>query len=695
MPTRTSYVHPSAIRSGDRQYANPASGSRNQSFRRTRSANTEPSFAQQLYASSIKKQPSPAFSDQPSAVSNADPPLGSRSATPSGQEPDIHLSSSINLDIPAPPPIISSAQHNYPPQLVAYLSNSTIPIDDSDSNEHSPAASPIEQLPLTAPVAPSVALVLTPVSPKPIQSAPLSLSDAALLYNSAITPHNTKPYPHRHRANSHSSQPPLSLNNANLQHRHTMQATSSKSASGHSQHTNLPAISNRTLLRTQSYQPVPTKIAARPVTVPSRSESFHAEAAASSVLPYSSTLSSAQTQIVTPPIVVHERHSAPTVAHTKASSLPPFNPTAQTSYHSPVTQYFVSGSQPAEMLVTAAPGWPQPTTYILPPSSHTSLPHTQPSSHSFVTANSQFVLTTPTRGSIPSASSQPSMSLHKSSSPVQPIQGTAPARATIINHPVSTTRGSVFEQKNLMAGLAAGATAGIAGGLLLNSVLGGDGGGDMSGLVGDMGNLMGGSGDNGSGMLNGIFNGGGVDASSDSGGNVPYFDSFNQGNGDGPVGTSVFDPSNQSNQYTQQQGQQQSGPDFTDIAHQAYTTMHHSQQPQQSFTSVSAGNSGGVGQAYQNTHGQTPSGGHHPQHSIVLSYHPSHNAYNNPLPHGQMLQHNQTQQHGQNPQAGQHTRPLFGQNGKIKPTHVKQFAKGALFAGGILAKLNGVTPSNN
>jgi hypothetical protein len=84
--------------------------------------------------------------------------------------------------------------------------------------------------------------------------------------------------------------------------------------------------------------------------------------------------------------------------------------------------------------------------------------------------------------------------------------------------------------------------------------------------------------------------------------------------------------------------------------------------------------------------------------------------------HGSQFQHSQTYSHSQTSPPGQttqsaqayghptypsdqaaHSEPQLAQKQgiKINATHVKQAAKGVLFAGGVLAKLNGVNLSSN
>jgi hypothetical protein len=454
---------------------------------------------------------------------------------------------------------------------------------------------------------------------------------------------------------------------------------------------------------------------------------------------------------MTPSVAVHERSSAPRVLLTKTS----FSPSAPSTRHVPVAQYHVSGPQ-LSVSSSAITSYSSPTTYTSSPAGLTSSPQGQPSPYPFTTTPNQSSPTSylhplsttssfPPPGLIPSTSSQPPTSLYGSVPPKPQVA--APTGLSIANRPASQGRGFGLGNKNAMIGLAAGAATGIIGGVVFNNMLGGNGGGsngDMSGLIDSMGNMLSGTGDtdNSGGMLDGIFNGDGTDAGSggdggfqpffdssnqnnspyvdpsnqdnpyydpDNQGNNPYFDP-NQGNSGGPDSTSVFDQSN-----PQQQGPQPSGPNYMHMAHQAYNTIHHVQQHYQAHQTQQQGSSpsgGYVSPSFAGSsfvagnHGGAPGSAGQAQHNT--GYQTANNTYHNSLAHGHAYQHDQMykyhtglvgqHQHGQasqHAQAGQHQQPLFGQDGKIKPIHVKQFAKGALIAGELLAKLNGVNLGNN
>jgi hypothetical protein len=274
VPTRTSYVHPSGPRSGElnhltnrplgnRTYTEPAVDSSDQSSIRARNT-SGPSFAQQLYASSMKKPTSPAPSAHISAANTDTSSLGSRNMAPCDMSSRTsHCSLSINLDTSTPPPIVGPSRSNYSPQPVTYLTTSANPANYSHPNEHLPASSRAERPPLAGSVITAVALA--PSSPGP--------SRAALLYSSAITPHNTEPHPHRPRAGSHSSRPSSSRESATAQDQDT-QSTSPESISAPSHF----SPSNETLHRTRSYQPVPPQSAPQSAVVHARSMAFHAGA---------------------------------------------------------------------------------------------------------------------------------------------------------------------------------------------------------------------------------------------------------------------------------------------------------------------------------------------------------------------------------------------------------------------------------
>jgi len=267
-----------------------------------------------------------------------------------------------------------------------------------------------------------------------------------------------------------------------------------------------------------------------------------------------------------------------------------------------------------------------------------------------------------------------------------------------------------------MLAMAGGAAVGILKGTVLKNVLGGDGDLDMDGIVDSVGNMMnegGDAGDNGD-ILDGTLNAGDSTDESLGGGdngfqsapwnqtNNPYSDTSNsffnpssQGTSDGSDPTSTYNQINQ-NLYDQYQ-QQQSGPDYVHIAHEAYNQIHHPQQQHQQ-ASHHVGPLAGTGQAF--------SGAQHsaPPHAQTVQ-------------HGQSHQHNQTYPHGQasQSQSGQTTQPPQAYNTaynsaqavqpgpspgqqqgtKINATHVKQAAKGALLAGRVLAKLNGVNIGTN
>jgi hypothetical protein len=223
---------------------------------------------------------------------------------------------------------------------------------------------------------------------------------------------------------------------------------------------------------------------------------------------------------------------------------------------------------------------------------------------------------------------------------------------------------------------------------------------------------------------------------------LPYFDPSDQVNsGAGTDPTSIFDQPDQYNPYDQQQQQQQqqSRPDYMHMAHEAYNKIHQAQQqtqqPEQGSNSsggvaplVSHSSSGastgqhvgyqqngmpaGVGHAQQ-PHAPSMSGPQYPpQHNTFPGYQGAHDVYHNTAVHNQTTQHSHVYQHGQTYQLGasqqaqtyqqshsyqpgptyqgsQHAQQAAHSQGTgINSTHVMQFAKGALIAGGILAKLN-------
>jgi hypothetical protein len=293
-----------------------------------------------------------------------------------------------------------------------------------------------------------------------------------------------------------------------------------------------------------------------------------------------------------------------------------------------------------------------------------------------------------------------------------------------------------------MLGVVGGAAAGIIGGAALNDMLGGDNSGGLNEIIDGMGNMIGGSGDGDSGvggLLDGVFNGGGTDGVLAGDGSFPQFlDPSAQVNG-GLDPTSIFDQTNQSNnpydqyqqqlyeqQYAQQQ-QQQTGPNYMDLAHQAYDTIHQAQQQHSAESSSSSGGSAGVpgyaaiSDGAPTTYSQAPSAAQYPpQNNTFAGYQAAYNAYHNVTSHSQTALHGQTSPNAQTYQPSQTTQtvptyhpghlyppgptyqgaqqgqqPAHHQGSGINATHVKQFTKGALIAGKILAKVNGVNLGNS
>ena len=231
-------------------------------------------------------------------------------------------------------------------------------------------------------------------------------------------------------------------------------------------------------------------------------------------------------------------------------------------------------------------------------------------------------------------------------------------------------------------------------------------------------------------------------------GNSLYFNPSNQGNIRGFDLTSLYNQSNPYDQYqqqTQQQlqvQQQDSGPNYTDITHQAFNKMHQPQQQQDSSSSAvfgvirqqqtryQAGGSAGRGQAPQNPQEKsTPKAQYNLQQLVYSGYQAPNHTYPSGIPQttsqgpvhqpGQTYQHLQAYQLGQTAQPGQtyqhqayqHSQiaqpsqapqpgqtyhssqtyqPTQPQQLNINPTQVKQYAKGALIAGKLMARLNGL-----
>jgi len=241
--------------------------------------------------------------------------------------------------------------------------------------------------------------------------------------------------------------------------------------------------------------------------------------------------------------------------------------------------------------------------------------------------------------------------------------------------------------KNTMSAMAGVAAVGILKGAVSN-ILGGDDGDDlgMNGLVDEIGNMM----DGEDGTDEGL---GGGDNEFHHQDNAPYaepsnsyFDPSSQGNNNGPDSTSIFNQTNLYDQY-----QQQSGPDYAHIAHDQ---THYASKPQQHHQQTS--HYGGAPAVA----GQAPSGAQNFSQHNTSSYPAAHNAYHSG-PHGQAAQYGQSHQHsqtglpGQTHQPAQTAQPFDQKPGiKINANHVKQAAKGALLAGRVLAKLNGVNLGN-
>ncbi|KIM86060.1 hypothetical protein PILCRDRAFT_332947 [Piloderma croceum F 1598] len=421
------------------------------------------------------------------------------------------------------------------------------------------------------------------------------------------------------------------------------------------------------------------------------------------------TNQSSSTTFSSPTLASHQR-SATQLAHVSPpSAIPPpsSTPNVQWISNRPEPHRHVSASESS-----TSSSYPSPPTKFSSPQMTSTSPSmgsiSPPDSHSFPPIANQSSSTTLSSSRIKSLPSTPALTHSTPSQPPTPLYDPMPPtpqaplspRTPVASQPAP--KGGGFGRKAMLT-MAGGAAVGILKGTLKNA-MGGGNGLDMNGIVDSVGNVMDGGGDAGGGdLLDGVFNAGdGTNEGSggrDSGfqltpwnqDNNPslnsFFDPSSQGNSDGSDSTSI---SNQASQlYNQYQQQQQSGPDYVHIAHEAYN-LHAQQQHQQAGHHV--GPPAGVGQA--------SSGAQHsaPPHAQTVQ-------------HGQSHQHSQTYPHGQASQSGQTTQPPQAYNSaqavqpgpppgqnqgfKINANHVKQAAKGAILAGRVLAKFNGVNIGNN
>ncbi|KAF7982298.1 hypothetical protein HWV62_28970 [Athelia sp. TMB] len=248
--------------------------------------------------------------------------------------------------------------------------------------------------------------------------------------------------------------------------------------------------------------------------------------------------------------------------------------------------------------------------------------------------------------------------------------------------------------KNTMIGLGAGAAAGIVGGVVLNDVINGNGGGmDSGGLLGGMFDNNGGNGSGG-----GIF---------------PGFGS------DGGDGSSFLDSNNQPDQtqYTYQSSGGGGGHHLAHLAGQAWKQYKKYQQnhPQQAAPPQQQAPQSNTSYPtqYPSQSGAPPPMQHAPPGNADPGYQAAHNAYyaGTQQPQRQASyqdQQPQTSYQAQQPQPGpsgygqasgqpqgyganqSYQPPPQKQGLNINKKQVKQFAKGAMLAGGVLAKLNGM-----
>ena len=824
-PKRTSYVHPSGPPSGPpsrplihtierpdsaptprRPYTAPVD---HLSIRST--STMGPSFAQQLYASSLKK---PASDDPPALTSRTPNEVReNHDSNPHQARPRIaEYSGSIDLDAPAPPPVVSSVSNVYPAQLSAYLATSNKPTNYSSPNDHQPVLSGAGPSQSPAP----------PVAPSGEPSRSLQPSEQepprpTMSYNSTIRPQNPHG-PHGPRAASRPSslQDPRPI---------ATQTTSPDTASAPPQQTNFPPAPNALPHRTQSYQPPPTQTSTSATTSHPRSSTFSGGAPLQG--PHHAST------IATPPVPAHSPppkstptlHS-PTLPAQVIQSRPspishhhPGGPSSTVQGHPPMnlstvvrTAYTASPSNTSSFLPTPGPmpsTTSQPSTPLYSPPSPTPQAVAPLAPVRGPAPSNHFP---PTPGLMPSTTSQPPTPHYspppptpQAVAPLAPVRGPAPS-----NQQVAKSRGI---GRN-MFGLAAGAAAGIIGGAVLNDVLNSNNNGDgLDGIVDGIGNMMSSGNDNSDngGLIDGVFGGGGDggDGSYDpsqipdfsdpsASQEYPYFDP-NQ-NGDTSYDPNQYtDPSQfgnpyydgQNNSYFPPPDQSDNNPYYGDPSSQgdnnggmyqgydgsndqgnndgtyynqpqsnngphrpnATGLMHTAQQAYKIFGHNSGGNSGHPAVAHSIQPGSVQHPPAHPtaapvHHNTYPGYQAAHNAYHNPAAHAPTGSHSQQppqshggpqlhpQMHQAHPQAqhapGQahrpqaphrtqttpsgsygvqhpymqqaptqqhaqpHAAPASQQHGfKVDPTQVKRFAKGALLAGSLLAKLNGVNLGTN
>jgi len=275
--------------------------------------------------------------------------------------------------------------------------------------------------------------------------------------------------------------------------------------------------------------------------------------------------------------------------------------------------------------------------------------------------------------------------------------------------------------RNTLIGLGAGAAVGLVGGAVLNNVINGDNGGgiDMSGFANALPNMDNNGG--GGGLLNGMFDNNGGDGSGSG-----IFQGFGSNGGDG---SSYIDPSGQGNspdwsglnsqgqssssdqtQYTYQSGG--SGPNLGHLAGQAWSQFkkykQHQQQAAASSQHPSQPNSAlpvqhvvpqNADPGYQAAHSAYYSGAQQPQSQASYQGHPQQVGHQSQQSQSGAPGYGQAPGSSQGYGPGQSYQPPSQSQGlNINKTHVKQFAKGAMLAGGLLAKLNGVNiggPTNS
>ncbi|KIM84022.1 hypothetical protein PILCRDRAFT_6866 [Piloderma croceum F 1598] len=733
-----SYIHPlgpkpvelnnSIIRrKSDSPYEEPVTRRSSDQLTIRASSTTGLTFAQQLYASALKSPVSSVSSNPAPSNNTHSPGSGNASANPrdlDSRKRHNKPSRSIDNDAPSPPPPVTTARNTYSPQLATYLNTSTNP--SNYSNPHEPPSGSTQVFDTPETIQPAVRSPVLPSTSEPTEPAPSGKSYTPMLYNSVKmpqNPHTKSARPHGPRSSSHSSRPPLS-DDAPATVQQPVNA-GPDSTSAPPQHIQFTDSSNVAPHRMRSYQPTP--VSPPPATPLPRSSTFTAGVPAAPNSSRTSTSSSA----APPTLTGHQRaRTKPTHASTASVPSPPPPPpppppaaSLQRTFQMPIPQHHTSDSKSST-----------PSSYHSPPS-HTSPPPvvipsppvlaSQPPSYPFppdANQSSPTTFSSPTMSSLPSTpaltastSSQPPTPLYSPMSPT--LQAPAPSRAPVSSQPASKSRSF---GRNAMLGVVGGAAAGIIGGAVLNDVLGGDNSGGFDGII----DGMGGGGVSGvDGLLDDVLNAGGTNGVLGGDGGLPQFlDPSAQLSG-GLDPTSIFDQINQSNnpydqyqqQYPQQQ-QQQTGPDYIDLAHQAYDRIHHAQQQHSGESSSSSGGSAGVpGYAATSggaptTYSQAPSAAQYPpQNDTFAGYQAAYNAYHNITPHSQTALHGQTYQTSQTTptyhpghlyppgptyQGAQQGQPAHHQGSGINATHVKQFAKGAMIAGKILAKVNGVNLGN-